>query len=431
MDFTANANLAIIRERWPAIGKMVETAQIPQSAVVVDSGPEKTMVVEGLHLSSRYDRQKEARLQASLIPVESELGWVYGFGLGDLPRALLLRDSLKRLNVVLMNPAVARASCQYFDHTDWLSDPRVKLLTAEGFDAMQFPFAAVPPCLQLVDDISARLRDLVLLALSTPFIRLKHGEGNKDLQRRIAQNESFAVKDGDVAELFGQRPGQTVAVAGAGPTLERHYQFLRQNRRTLCLIAVDAALKPLVEAGINPDVVLVLDGHDEKILPFFSEVDLVDFSSSPLVYFPAVHGQVLDAWPGPRLTAYSEHPLYETLAAQHPKGTLFSSGSVIHPAVDLAVKMGAAKILLLGADFSFPGEISHVEGCVVRQAVPAASTAHWLLDGRGQRVHTTLAMSGFLRDLETYIAAHRQVVFVNGSKAGAKIEGTLCMEGQD
>lgn len=37
----------------------------------------------------------------------------------------------------------------------------------------------------------------------------------------------------------------------------------------------------------------------------------------------------------------------------HSKGRLYCAGSVIHPAIDLVVKMGANKILLLGADFSF------------------------------------------------------------------------------
>ncbi len=419
-----SGNLAILTDRWPNVGRRVAEAGLPPKVAVDDSGPQATLVINGLHLSSGYDRGQEALLQAALIPAESEEAWVYGFGLGDLPRALLGRAVLKRLTVVVLNSEVARASCHCFDHCDWLQDPRVNLVLYEQERDVRFPFAAVPPCLQLAEEKAARLRDLVFLALATPFIRSKQAERFELHRNRLNENETLVASDGDVATLFGQFPGRTLAVAGAGPTLSSHYEYLREHRGSFCLVAVDAALRPLAAAGISPDVVVSIEGNEEGLLPFFSAVDLDSFEESALVYFPIVPGSVLTIWPGRRLTAYPDQPQYAELSARYPKGRLFSSGSVIHPAVDLAVKMGAAKVLLLGADFSFPGEKSHVEGCQALDSVSGLSSRDWVLSGRGERVKTLPNLRGYLRDLETYIAANPHVAFVNGSRDGAKIEGT-------
>ncbi len=362
-------------------------------------------------------------MQANLIPEESTHAWVYGIGLGDLPRELLTRTQLKNIHVIIMNHGIIRQACRKFDHTAWLKDPRIRLAGAQNFPDLRFPFAALPSSLQLAEDDASRLRDLVVLALSTPFIGSKHRADDPKLRQRLLENESFVLKDNDVASLFASRSIKPIVVAGAGPTLSQHFEPLRLKRADYCLIAVDAALRPLSKAGIQPDAVVVVDGHETKILPFFQDVELAGFSRTPLIYFPVVHPQVLEYWPGPRLVAYSEHGLYHDLAMRHPRGRLFSSGSVIHPAVDLAVKMGAAKIILLGADFSFPGAVSHVAECVVRRDMPTGSQEHWVLNGHGNRVSTSLAMRGFLRDLEAFIERHPEVQFVNGSREGALIRG--------
>lgn len=416
-------NLSIIERRWPGIAQALATAARAPRAELVQDGPQATLLIDGIHLTSSYDRLAEARLQASLIPLESAEAWVYGFGLGDLPRVLLPRKQLKRIHVVIMNLGVVRHACRNFDHGDWLQDPRINLVTAQDQPTLRFPFAALPSSLQLAEDGASRLRDLIVLALSTPFIGSKHRVDDPQLRQRLEENESFVLRDGDVASLFGAYAGKSVVVAGAGPTLSLHYESLRLKRGDYCLIAVDAALRPLFKAGIQPDAVVVVDAHETKILPFFQDVELAAFSGTPLVYFPVVHPRVLEHWPGPRLVGYSEHGLYQDFAMRHPRGRLFSSGSVIHPAVDLAVKMGAAKIILLGADFSFPGAVSHVAECVVRRDMPTGSQEHWVLNGHGRRVSTSLAMRGFLRDLEAFMERHPEVQFVNGSRDGALIQG--------
>ncbi len=187
-------NLAIVKERWPKHFETISSAEDPTDVAWSQNTPQSTLVIDGIHLSSGYDQEKEAQLQASLIPEESETVWVYGMGVGDLPRALLRRQQLNSLFVTLLNPSVAHAVFACFDQRDWLADPRVELDLVSESD-IRVPFAAVPSCLQLADENSARLRDLVFLELATPFLHEKHSLENPAIEKRIERNTRFVAVD--------------------------------------------------------------------------------------------------------------------------------------------------------------------------------------------------------------------------------------------
>ncbi len=417
-------NLKIIGNRWPSLGKRLQQTSPCHYQVETDS-PEETLFIDGIHLSSGYNRRAEAAVQAALIPVDTPKAWLYGFGTGDLAQLLLERKTLQRLMVVILNPQVALAALCNFDHSAWLSDPRVELLIGTD-ETLGTPLAAVPACLQLADENSARLRDLVALELETPYLRSKHSVENPEINQRIKSNEPFIKNDGDVRQLFASNPGATIMVAAAGPSLGQNIARLMAHRDRCPLIAVNSALKPLAQAGITPDVAITIDA-DPKIQSCFTGDNLQAFASVPMVYFPRVPQQVLTAWPGPRLTAYAEHSSYAEISQKYPRGKLFSSGSVLHPAVDLAVQMGAAEIILFGADLAFPGGQKYTQGAGWGET-DQQSKRHWVLDGHGNRVDTIASFRAYLRDLESYIARQPHVRFYNCSRDGAAIQGARFWE---
>ncbi len=197
------------------------------------------------------------------------------------------------------------------------------------------------------------------------------------------------------------------------------------------LIAVDTAVKPLLAAGISPDVVVAIDPSHEEELRLFEGVDMASLKQVPLVYFPRVHPEVLRLWPGPRMTAYCKGEEYSKLAVDIPKGTLFSAGTVFHPAVDLAIRMGAAEVVFLGADFAYPNGASHVAGSAHARNTERGAGEPWVMSGRGEKIGTALNLRGFLRDLEHYIEGISHVRFVNASREGALIRGTSFLENGD
>lgn len=415
-------NAQVIERRWPALYTRLMLEDSTSVQAELTEGLASTLSIGGIQLTSRHDRVHEARVQAASLPTDRPQLHVYGTGLGDLPAFLLERSGLERLYVHILNGALFALVLQLLDQRHWLDDPRVELLYAGDHADIYTPFFALPAEMLLADDFNAKIRDRLVNEVHLSFNNRDFDPQLPFIQQRLQDCLDVLLADDDVAHLFGTCTGREIYVIGTGPTLESHFERLAavrgQAERPL-FICVDTAYLPLRKHGIVPDLVVTID----KLISFrhlpFEESDGI-----PLVYLPMSDPAVLKAWKGKRYGGYTASPIYDALRQQHPRAQLHAGGSVIHPAVDLAVKMGATRITLFGADFAFPMNKTHA-GWNDGDLGPALEQArHWVRDGYGERVRTQLNFRGYLCVLERYIAAHPQVNFLNSSRAGAMIVGT-------
>lgn len=424
MSDSLEHNAQVLRERWPALLErlLAEDSAVLQADLVEGLG--STLSVAGIQLTSRHDRTREARTQAASLP-EAPVLHLYGCGLGDLQLALLERPGLTRLYVHILNGALFKLVLQLLDQQFWLANPRVELLYAGDLSEIQLPFFALPSELVLADDYSAKIRDRLVSETHVTFNNRLFTE-EAGVAERLAAVEPWVRADADVAELFGRDSGREVFVIATGPSLEQHFaalRALRERPQRPLLICVDTAYQPLQRHGIQPDVVVSIDQRiSSRHLP------AQDSASTTLVYMPLADPRVLEGWQGPRYVAYSASPVFASLRQRWPKAQLHAGGSVIHPAVDLAVKMGGRRITLFGADFAFPMDRTHA-GWQDGDLGPQLKAAkHWVLDGNGQRVKTQLNFRSYLCELERYIQSQPEVRFFNTSRSGAMIAGTTFHE---
>ncbi len=176
-----------------------------------------------------------------------------------------------------------------------------------------------------------------------------------------------------------------------------------------------------------PAFVLTQDAHAEGMRRVF-EVPRAGLEGCCLVYFPEVAPQVLASWPGERRAARGTGERHRRAPNPARRSTLWSSGSVVHPAVDLAVRLGARRVELFGADFAMPGGQSHVQGSAWQFRWEHGPGTAWVHDGAGRRVPSLPNLVGYLRDLERYVAAHPEVEFVTRARDGAAIRGVALEE---
>ncbi|WP_447830642.1 motility associated factor glycosyltransferase family protein [Aeromonas salmonicida] len=411
----------LIRQRWPTLWPRLLAQDVESIQAELTEGLGSTLSIDGIQLTSRHDRVKEAELQAASLPEVAVLH-LYGTGLGDLPRALLGRTGLKRLEVKIMNGALFALVLRLLDQQDWLADPRVELMMAGDESEIRLPFFALPPELLLVEDAAARIRDRLVSEIELPFASARFDAEHPAVTRRLAENRELLTSDGDVTSLFGLARGKHALIVASGPTLQTNLATLQAQlqtrRQDYLLISVDTALAFLLRHGIRPDIVVTIDDAIHG-----SRLPADQSAQTTLVYYPTVPTAALLAWQGPRKAAYSRSPMYQALMQEIPKGRLHSGGSVIHPAVDLAVQMGCQQVILLGTDFAFPGELTH-SGWADGALGPTASQAlSWTLDGHGRRVKTNPNFSAYRTELERYIARHPEVHFWNSSREGAEIAG--------
>lgn len=418
------SNFSVIEKRWPELASLVLAHSLGAYQVDVEG---ITLLIDNRQLTSNYDRDAEALIQAARIPANATTVNLFGLGLGDLPKLLLKRKVVRRLNVNVLNIEIFIHILNAIDHTDWLLDERVNVQYPTHLTSPQKPFAVSPLELDLADDTLVFLRDRLVLELDSDFIYLRHDKNHPTVKAQIAEGIELLKQDTDIKSEFNTIKGSVYLIA-AGPTLNDHIERLKVNCHQNILIAVDAAVKTLLKHNIIPDYVVTVD-HQADLL--MEGVDLSNFSHTKLLHFPRGNREFVNKWPGPRYCAYSRGDLFDEVAKVYPRTKLFAAGSVLHTAVDLAVNLGAQKIIFLGADFGFPDSILYAEGQTFKANTLSHESPHWVFNGKGEKITTLLNYRGYLRDLESYIAKNTKVEFVNGSDRGAKIEGTRLINEDD
>ncbi|MFC4656914.1 motility associated factor glycosyltransferase family protein [Rheinheimera marina] len=418
-------NLSIIARRWPELHQRLSAISPSLDTLNVLDGQDSTLLINGVQLTSRHNRQAEAELQARQIAEESPIIELYGTGLGDVQRELLQRLALTQLNVHILSEHIFLLVIQLIDQSFWLNDPRVSLHFAADHQELRFPHIALPADLVLVSDMNVKIKER-LIAQGDIAYSNKHIQQETDVYaHRILDNQPFWSNDALVQQLYASvPPEQQVFVIASGPSLEQHFDYLSQRQQTEhrrpLLIAVDTALQPLLQHGIEPDYVVTLD---VKIsLPRLLSIPVS--SRVGLVYFPLSQTQVLEHWPGPRYIALNASQAFAELQQTLTADSLFIHGSVIHPALDLAVKMGGKHIVLFGADFAFANDKTHASWQDGALGLRVNQTRDWTLNGYGEKVKTLRNLQSYLIGVERYIRQFPTVRFYNSSKAGAQIQGT-------
>nr|WP_251080839.1 6-hydroxymethylpterin diphosphokinase MptE-like protein [Motilimonas cestriensis] len=419
-----NRNLHFIKQRWPEIARNIEQAQPYQTlTATLLKAKADTLIINNIQLTGAYDRKHEAQVQCEELPDDAKHVFLYGPALGDIQTHLLQRDTLLQLHVCVLNYAVFSVVLSYFDQP-WLSDPRVILHDMNSLKDVYSPFVVAPAELQLAANEAIKLRDRLWLELDHEFVQQKH-LGNFDaINCQVLANSAVISKDHDVASLFDQANGSKALIIAAGPSLEHHYETLkaiykRENRPLV--IAADVTIPVFNSLDLVPDYVVYIDPDYKH---HFQQYDLTHFSNSRLVYFPRMATTDLLHWPGKRYCAYSDSTLFDEIKQQLPRASLFSGGSVLHAATDLAVKMGVSELYFLGADFGYVNERTHAfweNNTLMPAGINSANT--FVLNGNNEPIPTHANFRGYLRELERYIEAHPSVHFFNTSLVGAHIDG--------
>jgi len=334
------------------------------------SGLVPTLCVGEIRLASAWQPEKEAALQMSAIPESAMQVTLFGIGMGYLP-TLLLRQlpAAGTLVIVPLNLLLFSKLVSLIDMTGWLSHPCVQIRTADSYDRLPAYSIVTPPMLHFPDRSAEPVRDWLLQKLSEKHVQGFQRSNQQIIDNNIARHLERDPSDEDIGVLIPSRILEPVAsepsldnciVIGAGPSLDYCIsKILDLQKAGATIIAVDAALVSLLNNSVIPDYVVTIDPLDYVVRLF--DVDHERLSDTSLVYFPTANVNVVEAWKHKRYSAIGSHSRFDVFSKQKPSTVLFSSGSVIHPAVDLAVRLGATSVYLSGADFGFPFDKTHAQ----------------------------------------------------------------------
>ena len=151
----------------------------------------------------------------------------------------------------------------------------------------------------------------------------------------------------------GAPPADTVAICAAGPSLDSQIPLLRSQRESLFVIATDTSLHALLSGGVKPDAIVSIDCQHISYWHFIGNDS--DCADIPLF---------LDIASPPLLSGFSKRPFF--FIGGHPLAGYLrqkcmrlpvldtSGGNVTYACLSLAEQLGAKRITVYGADFSYP-----------------------------------------------------------------------------
>ncbi|MGE3579747.1 MAG: 6-hydroxymethylpterin diphosphokinase MptE-like protein, partial [Vicinamibacterales bacterium] len=238
----------------------------------------------------------------------------------------------------------------------------------------------------------------------------------------------------DVRALDDAFAGTPAVVVAAGPSLDRAVEWLRALPPYVVVIAVDTAARPLLEAGIEPHLVVAVDPSDLNARHLRH---LPDTGRTWLVAEGSLDPGAFEWFTGRTFTfAVSDHEPWPWLAANGlSRGRLRAWGSVLTSALDLALRAGCTPIAFAGADLAYTGGRPYCRGTVYehdwarRVAGGDSLGSIWLQtlaakarrlaeDVHGRPVPTTSALLAFRDWIVEQSLAHPPRRFLNATGDG-------------
>lgn len=218
-------------------------------------------------------------------------------------------------------------------------------------------------------------------------------------------------------------------IVAAGPSLDKNVKQLKKAEGKALIIVVDTALKPVLNAGIEPDLAVLVD--PKKPLILFEHEKIKDI---PMVVSYKANHKVLEKQKARRFY-FGEPSQYITYIYKKHTGLdiqgLENAGSVANVAFSLAVYLGFKNIILVGQDLAFKGNQSHVSSAYgenVDKAFMTKVTRITQVEGiDGGMVETMKNMEAYLRWFERQIVIHDDIEVIDATEGGAKKKGAVIM----
>jgi hypothetical protein len=146
----------------------------------------------------------------------------------------------------------------------------------------------------------------------------------------------------------------TAYLIGAAPSLKKDLDELKKKKGTI--ISSAHAYKTLLEAGIEPHIVVAVDNRHETI----NYLDVGDKCKDTILFCDiCIHPDVLRNWQGEVALFYGRKGEETDKLIQEVtdfKNYMSTGGSVLPTSVILAWSLGFKRIVFLGADFSYNGD---------------------------------------------------------------------------
>ena len=233
-----------------------------------------------------------------------------------------------------------------------------------------------------------------------------------------------------VDEIEDRFKGKKVIIVAAGPSLDKNVAQLKTiDRKTdeYVILAVGTVYKKLLNMGIKPDYVIIIEANESII----SQISGVEDTEVPLLILSTAYRELARKYQGKKyLIDQYEYDHAEDHAQKYGYKLYSTGGSVTTTATSVAITLGARTIIFIGFDLSYPDGISHADGTSGKKKLDTTGFIG-VESIDGTIVYATNVFIIYRNWIENEIKKHPDIEFIDATEGGAKIAGTKIMSLED
>lgn len=402
------------------------------------------------YLNSRYDAENNARVWGEQFGDTKLNAAVLIFGIGDGRHIReLVKNAAAASHYIVYEPCmeILYHTMQAVDISDILlnqklylsvkdkNEEELLLLLRASIDITNMKYTQVAPLPNYNriegEDCNRILQIAYAIIESLAMSRNTEIALAKEITENLLANIPYYIRESSIAkikEALSDRKLNSIPaiVISAGPSLKKNIQELKKAKGRAFLIAVDTAVKVLLENEIVPDLFITLDSHKPAVIfanDKIPNIPMAACESSNILLFQKHRAKKFYFSNGNKFISY----LYG-LYGQEAK-VLNTGGSVANNAFSLAVYLGFFTIILVGQDLAFTdGET--FAGRPFGSWMPTVSEYEknmgitWVEDIHGNMIQTIDNMKSYLRWFEHEIELRPSVRVIDATEGGARIHGT-------
>lgn len=326
------------------------------------SANEPNWMFNGTVLHNQINAELEAKEVFSRVKNDNlSVHVIYGFGLGYLP-SIFAEKSKGTILIYEPNIEILAATLEIANVADILSKPNVFVYTDISKFLNKYSSILLTDSQTSVSYLQsykvlyknelnefANLLNLRMgqMLIDNNYVKIRLVPAVKI----VCQNLDKLVNEPVLMQFENIYKDKTALVVSAGPSLDKNIDVIKKYRNNAIIISVGQALRTLVNNGINPDFLAMIEQYNTS-----SQIEGIDLSDVDFIIEP-FSNPVFHNWKVKNKISY---PSYTSIAnniwtkiANIDSSNYVSSGTVSFTSLYSAKILGFKDIVLVGQDLAF------------------------------------------------------------------------------
>lgn len=216
-------------------------------------------------------------------------------------------------------------------------------------------------------------------------------------------------------------------LVAAGPSLKKNIDDIKKAEGKAFIIAVDTAVKALLNHDIVPDMAVTVDGNKDPVLFAHSKYEDIN-----MVVTIISNCNVMNMNNGKRFYFSNGNQYLDTIYAEEKNDIMYrteTGGSVANNAFSALNIFGFKKIILVGQDLAYPNNEAHIGDAYGKGGDDSLKDKELfeVEDIYGNIVLTEYNMDYYRKWFENQIIRYPELEVVDATEGGAKINGAVIM----